>query len=365
MKKLLTTVLVGVLAASSASLAFADNNFVKSGTEQPTPTPYVKKGSGNGGRVIVTPFPVVTKAPDATAEPTTTTKPGTTTEPGATTEPGTTTKPGTTTEPGTTVEPGTETTAPEYTKSPSEQQKPTETSGPIATEKPNTVEIIDGNGMSSDQMSENIGNVEIDVIEVDGGTSNKEFNETYIDTTGVITDLTGDGTGPEGGRYVEYGTYEVITNSPELAEWINNNPDQRLKVRINADLYGDVPFLCVINYGDTWEYVNPEDIVVNGDGTITLTLDKIGAISFFVEQSKESTDVITPSEESDSVIDEQTVAEQTVIVQNPTGITPVSKKPSEQTEYTVDKKNVDYTVVSPQTGYAEWNVDFAIPAALK
>lgn len=255
-------------------------------------------GGGGGSRPAITPAPA-TPRPTATVTPEVTLAPGETPTPAPSGEPG---------------EP-----TPEVTEAPGEAT-PVPTVEPLVT-PPAIVTPNGDTGIPSDGF--------LDVVEIDGGLDNET---EYNDPTNEIGSLIDDG-------FSEYVSYKVVA-SDNVKDEINNDPDKRLKIVVNADIDTTKEFTVMVNYGDGWYAVSPDDVVVNGDGTITLTLDKIGAVSFFVK--------------NDGTIGTDDGANK-----------PGSKDtPSAQADYTVDK-NVDYTVVSPQTGYLDvWEVTYGIPMAL-
>ena len=252
-------------------------------------------GGGGGSRPAITPAPAT---PRPTATPTVTLAPGETATPAPTGEPGAPT--------------------PEVTQAPGEAT-PVPTVVPLVT-PPAIVTPGGDTGVPDDEY--------IDVVEIPGGIEN---DGDYTDPTNEIGGLKDD-------DFSEYVSYEVIA-SDNIKKEINEDPDKRVKVIVNADIDTTKEFTVMVNYGDGWSAVSPDDVVVNGDGTVTLTLDKIGAVSFFVK--------------NDGTISTDDGAGK-----------PGKDIPSAQADYTVDK-NVDYTVVSPQTGYLDaWEVSYGIPAAL-
>ena len=155
--------------------------------------------------------------------------------------------------------------------------------------------------------------------EVEGGLGYTDLGEDYVKDSEIV---------PE--EYVEYKTYDVWGTD----EYKEANPEGPYTIVIDADLYDNDPFQAIVNYGDGWVELDASQVKVNGDGTVTVTLDKFGMVSFWVDGEDfpvfPGVDVETPD---------------------------VSDVPSGEADYTVDE-NVDYTVVSPQTGYAEaWVVD--------
>ncbi len=262
-------------------------------------------GGGGSSRPAVTPRPAGSATPTPVATATPEASPEVTLAPGETATPEPTSGPEVTETPAATEEPGTETPAP--TGAPG-------VNPPVIVTPGGTNEIPTGEY--------------VEVIEMPGGV---EGNDDYTDPTGEIPSLNSDG-------FSEYASYEVIA-SDKLKDEINGDPDKKVKITVDPGIDPTKEFTVEVNYGDGWYAVSPEDIILNDDGTVTLTLDKIGAVSFFVK--------------NDGTIGTDDGAGR-----------PAKDVPSSEAYYTVDK-NVDYTVVSPQTGYLDaWEVSYGIPAAL-
>lgn len=308
MKKIISIILTLSVLALATSIFAANGSPSGGGSGAPT------RPGGSGSHIVVTPRPSVTAPPAVTAAPQPTAV--------ATAAPGTAT-----------TAPGTATAAPG-----------TATAAPQATPKPTLppAEIITPEGSTTD----NEGQVVVD--EMEGGV--KE-NESYQDTTNKLEEMAKD-------DFVEYATFEVTATTPELAETINKE-DNKISVTLDADIYGNVPFVTLVNYGTEWVEVNAEDIKVNGDGTVTVTLDALGAVSFLVDKNAEPLPTATPE-----VTPAPVATAEPEVTDAPATDAPEDKG-DDEVDYTVDE-NVDYTVVSPQTGYAEvWNIACNIPAALR
>lgn len=295
MKKIISIILTLSVLALATSIFAANGSPSGGGSGAPT------RPGGDGSHIVVTPRPSVTAPPAVTAAPQPTAA--------ATTAPG-----------AATAAPGTATAAPQVTPKP--------------TLPP--AEIITPGGSTTD----NEGQIVVD--EMVGGVTD---NEIYQDTTDKLEEMTKD-------DFVEYATFEVIATTPELAETINKEGN-KISVTIDADIYGNIPFVTLVNYGTEWVEVKAEDIKVNGDGTVTVTLDALGAVSFLVDKNAEPLPTATPE-----------VTPAPVVTAAPATAAPEDEG-DDEVDYTVDE-NVDYTVVSPQTGYAEaWNIACNIPAALR
>ncbi len=299
MKKIISIILTLSVLAVATSI-FAANGSPSGGSGAPT-------RPGGGSHIVVTPRPSVTAPPAATAAPQPTAA--------ATAAPGTAT-----------AAPGTATAAPQVTPKP--------------TLPP--AEIITPEGSTTD----NEGQIVVD--EMVGGVTE---NDNYQDTTDKLEEMAKD-------DFVEYATFEVTATTPELVETINKE-DNKISVTLDADIYGNVPFVTLVNYGTEWVEVKAEDIKVNGDGTVTVTLDALGAVSFLVDKNAEPLPTATPE-----VTPAPVATAEPEVTDAPATDVPEDEG-DDEVDYTVDE-NVDYTVVSPQTGYAEaWNVACNIPAALR